>query len=334
DGMSFLGDQDFNGAANIQITTDDLTITSLNEDSGLLGFYTFDVTGNLGNDSSPGGANNGVVTGAVANDDATRGDVLSFDGTGDDVEINGLMGSPTNATLAAWVNVDTGATQGEVISIGNYVGLRVDEAGKGVQAFFWEGGNWKETQSNEFIASTGWHHVAYTLDDTANIQTLYIDGIAVGTTSYTESIAYSGLGTNTFIGGHANGSINYFFDGKIDDARIYDRALTVTEVGNLFNEATSTATDNIAITVTAVNDEPTLSGVTANDQTFTEGGTISTSNIFTGVTIDTIEAGQTILQADITMGGVQAGDTLTIDGQTVSNITADITTTALGGGST
>ncbi|MCP5092910.1 MAG: hypothetical protein GY949_18510, partial [Gammaproteobacteria bacterium] len=45
------------------------------------------------------------------------------------------------------------------------------------------------------------------------------------------------------------------------------------------------------------------------DQTFTEGGTISTSNIFTGVTIDTIEAGQTILQADITMGGAQTGDT-------------------------
>ncbi|MCP4331009.1 MAG: cadherin repeat domain-containing protein, partial [Gammaproteobacteria bacterium] len=54
------------------------------------------------------------------------------------------------------------------------------------------------------------------------------------------------------------------------------------------------ATGSTTVTITAVNDEPTLSGVTANDQTFTEGGTISTSNIFTGVTIDTIEAGQTI----------------------------------------
>ncbi|MCP4391288.1 MAG: hypothetical protein GY802_23550, partial [Gammaproteobacteria bacterium] len=94
------------------------------------------------------------------------------------------------------------------------------------------------------------------------------------------------------------------------------------------------ATGSTTVTITAVNDEPTLSGVTANDQTFTEGGTISTSSIFTGVTIDTIEAGQTILQAGITLGGVQTGDKVTIDSRTVSNINADAGTTALGGAST
>ena len=61
DGLSFLGNQDFNGAANIQITTDDLTFTNLNEDSNLQGFYTFDNTGDLGNDESVGGANDGTV---------------------------------------------------------------------------------------------------------------------------------------------------------------------------------------------------------------------------------------------------------------------------------
>ena len=113
--------------------------------------------------------------------------------------------------------------------------------------------------------------------------------------------------------------------------------LTVQDSGGVLNSGDDTSAVSAVqtdITVVAVNDEPTLSGVTANDQTFTEGGTISTSNIFTGVTIDTIEAGQTILQADITLGGVQAGDTLTIDSQSVSNINADAGTTALGGAST
>ena len=113
--------------------------------------------------------------------------------------------------------------------------------------------------------------------------------------------------------------------------------LTVQDSGGVLNSGDDTSAVSVVqtdITVVAVNDEPTLSGVTANDQTFTEGGTISTSNIFTGVTIDTIEAGQTILQADITLGGVQAGDTLTIDSQSVSNINVDAGTTALGGAST
>ena len=48
DGLTFLGDQDFNGAANIQITTDDLTLTSLSEDANLQGRYSFDNTGDLG----------------------------------------------------------------------------------------------------------------------------------------------------------------------------------------------------------------------------------------------------------------------------------------------
>ncbi|MCP3900253.1 MAG: cadherin repeat domain-containing protein, partial [Desulfobacteraceae bacterium] len=113
--------------------------------------------------------------------------------------------------------------------------------------------------------------------------------------------------------------------------------LTVQDSGGVLNsgdDSSAASAVQTDITGVAVKDEPTSSGVTANDQTFTEGGTISTSNIFTGVTIDTIEAGQTILQADITLGGVQTGDSLTIDGQTVSSINADAATTALGGGST
>ena len=76
DGLQFLGDSDFNGSANIQITTDDLTLTSLNEDTSQEVYFTFDDAGNLGNDSSQG-ANHGTVNGAVTNSDATRGNVLN-----------------------------------------------------------------------------------------------------------------------------------------------------------------------------------------------------------------------------------------------------------------
>ena len=270
DGLQFLGDSDFNGAANIQITTDDLTLTSLNEDTSQEGYYTFDDTGNLGNDSSQG-ANHGTVNGAVTNSDATRGNVLEFDGFNDNVEITGLMGSPANVTLAAWVNLDAGTSDGEIISIGDYVAIRADESGgEGVQAFFYDGSSWHNLDSATYIAGTGWHHVAYVFDDTSNTQTLYIDGIAVASGTRTESITYSGQGSNTFIGQHGNATTNNF-DGKIDDARIYDRALTLAEIQNLAFEPTSTDTDNIAITVNAQNDTASVTNLSGDTLNYTEG---------------------------------------------------------------
>ena len=83
DGMSFTPTGDYNGSANLQITTYD--------DSGLVGAYSFDDTGNLGTDDSPGTVNNGVVTGAVTANDATHGDVLSFSGANEGVVITGTF---------------------------------------------------------------------------------------------------------------------------------------------------------------------------------------------------------------------------------------------------
>ena len=46
-------------------------------------------------------------------------------------------------------------------------------------------------------------------------------------TSWTPSISYA-FGTNTHIGKHGNGDTNMDFVGRIDEARIYSRALTVS----------------------------------------------------------------------------------------------------------
>ena len=290
DGLQFLGDSDFNGTANIQITTDDLTLTSLNEDTSQEGYYTFDDTGNLGNDSSQG-ANHGTVNGAMTNSDATRGNVLEFDGTNDNVEITGLMGSPADVTLAAWVNLDSGASDGEIISIGDYVAIRADESGgEGVQAFFYDGSTWHNLDSGTYISGTGWHHVAYIFDDTSNTQTLYIDGIVVATGSRTESITYSGQGSNTFIGQHGNAT-SYNFDGKIDDARIFDRVLTTSEIQSLAFEPTSTDTDNISITVNAVNDAPTdlSNGIELNTDGGNDAYLISDTGLSQSLSATTVE---------------------------------------------
>ncbi|MBK9308528.1 MAG: cadherin domain-containing protein [Nitrospira sp.] len=166
-------------------------------------------------------------------------------------------------TLAAWVNVTgTDTTGSEVISLGDSVSLRVSSGGN-LEAFMYNGSSWNFTTSSVSLTGTGWHHVAYAFNDAANSATLYLDGVVVASSTNTSSIAYT-LGANTFIGKHGNGSTTADFAGNIDDARIYNRALSATEVATLANDVNLTDSDTVAITVTAVNDEPTDLTLSAN----------------------------------------------------------------------
>ncbi|MDP3725182.1 MAG: LamG-like jellyroll fold domain-containing protein [Nanoarchaeota archaeon] len=81
------------------------------------------------------------------------------------------------------------------------------------------------------VSPGGWHHVAGVFDGSspAPMLRLYIDGIAVATT--TSSFSLSGAEGDLVIGQYNS---NYF-SGRIDDVRVYDRALAPTEVYALYN---------------------------------------------------------------------------------------------------
>ncbi len=250
DGLSFTPAGDYNGPANLQITMD--------LQGNLLSRYTFDNPAELGNDDSPTGSNDGTVINATAAVDGTRGNVLSLDAAGgaDYVQINGCFGNPTSVTLAAWVNLTTPDPFGaEVISLGNNVSLRVDELGN-MKGFMYNGSTWKPVIYATTLAGMGWHHVAYTFDDAGNVQKLYLDGVEVASVAETASISYT-QGANSFIGMHGNSGLHQDYTGMIDDVRIYERALTDSEIANLFDE-TTTDTKNVSITVDPINDAPVL----------------------------------------------------------------------------
>ena len=268
DGLQYAPTADYAGTDTLTIISTEGEIYSLNIDADLVGYYEF-ANADPMNDGSPAGSNDGILVGGatIANDPA-RGDVLSLDGSGDAVQIAGLFGGPANVTLAAWVNLTAANTDGaEVISLGDNVTLRLDKVGSGagVEAFFHDGTTWQGTNSSQYLAGTGWHHVAYTFDDAANVQRLYIDGVNVATTNYTESIVYD-QGPNTYIGINANGDPNYDFNGLIDDARIYSRALTAAEVASLANAPAQVSdTDTVSINVASVNDAPIRTAGTVNN---------------------------------------------------------------------
>jgi hypothetical protein len=74
-----------------------------------------------------------------------------------------------------------------------------------------------------------WYHFAYTFDDANNRQTLYVDGLPVVSGTETKSPGYD---THAFILGADNeaGTLSYFLNGEIDEAALYNRALTAQEV--------------------------------------------------------------------------------------------------------
>ncbi|MEM1107089.1 MAG: LamG-like jellyroll fold domain-containing protein [Planctomycetota bacterium] len=228
DGMTFTPDAGFNGAVTLEMST------ALAAD--LLGQYNF--KGGNADDQAAGAANDGILNGdATTTIDATRGEVLSLDGTGDRVDLTGLYGSPTDITLSAWVNLaSVGGFGAQVISLGENVAIRADDISTNtLVGYFYNGTTWEGVDSGQALVGTGWRHVAYSFDDTNNLQSLYLDGELVAQGNLAASIDYS-LGLNSTIGAHGAGSSDFDFNGLIDDARIYSRALDAAEIAAMITE--------------------------------------------------------------------------------------------------
>ncbi len=77
-------------------------------------------------------------------------------------------------------------------------------------------------------AATGWHHVAAVQDATQNIRKIYVDGVLSGNTD----TAVDCSSPAAFHLGSGDGSDD-FWNGRIDDVRIYDTALSQAEITNL-----------------------------------------------------------------------------------------------------
>jgi hypothetical protein len=80
--------------------------------------------------------------------------------------------------------------------------------------------------------------VAYTFDDSTKQQVLYVDGTQAAFGVASKPIGYDGqpvlLGRDT-----ENGAPNFFLGGRIDEAAIYGRALSGTEIASVYNAGVS-----------------------------------------------------------------------------------------------
>ncbi|MFO1321692.1 MAG: DUF4347 domain-containing protein [Burkholderiales bacterium] len=260
DGMSYLPTADYAGSDTIQVAT------SLAAD--LQAWYTFDA--GTAADSAAGTAQDGTLLGdATTSTDAARGTVLSLDGSGDGVQIASTFGASTDITIGGWVNLLNASTRSEFISLGDRVGIALDDTGNGVKAYIQNGAStWNDISTGRYLEGTGWHHLMYVVDDTNDTHTLYIDGVVAGTESTADSIDWTGA-TTAFLGRDPSGS--YCTQGYLDDVRVFNRALNADEVAALAADHALTDTDSVAISIAAVNDAPTIASLSGDSLAYAEG---------------------------------------------------------------
>ncbi|MEO6452650.1 MAG: DUF2341 domain-containing protein [Ginsengibacter sp.] len=165
------------------------------------------------------------------------------DGGADYINIPGLMGSPANVTLSAWANLTSrDVTGAQVVSIGDHIAIDVDNVTYKTDGLSYITGSWNHTSTAINYAGTGWHYLSYTFNDAGNVQVFYVDGVQKVSTALTGSISYAGLGTNTYIGSHANGNTNFDFNGDIDEVRVSNVARSVGWILTEYNNQNSPAT--------------------------------------------------------------------------------------------
>lgn len=155
---------------------------------------------------------------------------LLFDGVADHVVVPGGvdMGDRSAITIAGWVNRAGPSLPYNVLLVQGQLSAELDVSTYGILL---AGIKNENNQRVVFLSGTGlnvgeWHHVAMTYDG-SEIK-VYIDGKLVGTKPQTGLIKSGG---DAVIGYYSNGS---YFNGLIDDLAVFKKALSETEVKDLY----------------------------------------------------------------------------------------------------
>ncbi len=214
-----------------------IAASSAGADSNLVAHYEFEAVGDFSNSLAGGAAGQPQGDAQVIWDGGRGSYVLSLDGEGDYVSFeDGWMGIVGNAiTVAAWIQTDALASYDTVAALG--YAWRLFGGTNGNMIF-----HCSDTAPTGSMATGAvnvndgqWHHVAGMYDGTK--YTLYVDGTLDASMDATGKINTGGSYIGC-IGAHYKKNDERdprrFFDGLIDDVRIYNKALSAGEVQQIF----------------------------------------------------------------------------------------------------
>src|SRR6266511_1496066 len=204
--------------------------------SGLVAYWKFDEgTGTTAADSS-GNGNTGTLANGPSWTSGIAGNALYFDGTDDNVTVadSNSLDLTNSFTFSAWVNPASAFTDFRSILAKNYkyylyassTGFCGDGSALGG---FYEVMDTVACQPSSLPVNT-WTHLTLTYN--GSVLTLYRNGGAVATANVSGTLSSS---TGTLqIGASEYGE---YFQGLIDEVRVYNRALTNTEIQTIYQQA-------------------------------------------------------------------------------------------------
>ncbi len=207
----------------------------LDTPAGIMSWWKFD-----GNPTDSVGGNSGTCTTdcptTTADNKGNADMAYSFDGATQYIDLGNSAGMQGNApfTISAWVNSNGAGTQG-IISRGTL--------SNSVREYFlsFTGGNTFSFQRNDGVIFNSlstpsnkqinvWYNVVAWYDG-SNMK-IFVNGNEEGNLPSLISVT----GTNQLdIGDVPESSRNYFFNGKIDNVMMYNRALSANEISALYN---------------------------------------------------------------------------------------------------
>ena len=242
---SFIIHCDISGSGgsdeSVSIDSPPIFKPSRNIDEGLVAHWSFDEnSGTTAHDSV--GANHGTVYGAAWTTGRIGG-ALGFNGTNDYVEMGDTVKNylGTNYTVSAWIKTDTLSSSHTVAAYRDSEPgcspflFQLDQAYSDIQFMARDDFGHLVTATYSNALTTGnWYHVAGVRE--GNILNVYVNGVSgtPGSGTLTGAISSDNLKIGALL---CHGSpVSWFFDGVIDDVRIYDKALSAEEIRQLYQD--------------------------------------------------------------------------------------------------
>ncbi len=289
-------------------------------DDSLVGYWKVDETSGTSAADSSGDGNTGTLTGnptissTVAPTAFTNVRSLAFNGS---PYVSTPLALPSTAgTISLWAYptayADWISPAGWKLLGANNGYILIDEGGSGSP------GKWRaafrpdnsgnaeaSVVASASITQNAWNHLVMTWNKSGSVYTiaLYVNGTSQGSTTWTGSVGSSGVGNFNF--GKSGDYPDNYFQGNVDDVRVYSRALSASEIADLAAGRHPSAT---------------WTGNTSTD--FEVAGNWSTSAVpdpFTRVTIP-VTTNQPVLTTAISLAGltVNTGAYLSLNGRNLT----------------
>jgi hypothetical protein len=206
-------------------------------DLGLVALYTFDETSGTTSADTSGNGHAASLQGATFGP-GLKNNAATMNGMGQYLTLpNAIVNGLTSFSISTWLNLNAAPTHCHIFDFGSgpttYMFLTPHSGNRTLQFAITTSGPTGGQTINSLMLPTGsWQHVVVTLS--GPIGTVYVNGVRVAqNTTMVLNPTSLGATTQNWLG-RSQFTMDPYLNARIDQFRIYNRALSASEVQQLF----------------------------------------------------------------------------------------------------